>query len=71
MAFFETKSFAGVFVSGFETTTEFVKWIRDVSDDATKIDILASLLTIGETFFFRDSKTFEGIERLIIPDLIN
>jgi chemotaxis protein methyltransferase CheR len=56
---------------GFETTTEFVKWIRDVSDDATKIDILASLLTIGETFFFRDSKTFEGIERVIIPDLIN
>jgi chemotaxis protein methyltransferase CheR len=55
---------------GFETTTEFVKWIGDVSDDATKIDILASLLTIGETFFFRDSKTFEGIERVIIPDLI-
>ncbi len=55
---------------GFETTKEFVEWVGDVRDDATKIDILASLLTIGETFFFRDSNTFEGIERVIIPDLI-
>ena len=55
---------------GFATTTEFVKWLEDVQDQNKKIDILASLLTIGETFFFRDYKTFEGIERVIIPDLM-
>ncbi len=55
---------------GFETTSDFVKWLVDVHDQNSKIDILANILTIGETFFFRDFKTFEGIERVIIPDFI-
>jgi chemotaxis protein methyltransferase CheR len=49
---------------------EFVKWITEISEHEKKIDILASLLTIGETFFFRDPNTFDGIEHFIIPDVI-
>ena len=55
---------------GFISMAEFVKWITEISDHEKKIDILASLLTIGETFFFRDPKTFDGIEHFIIPDVI-
>jgi len=55
---------------GFISVAEFVKWITEISDHEKKIDILASLLTIGETFFFRDPKTFDGIEHFIIPDVI-
>jgi chemotaxis protein methyltransferase CheR len=33
-------------------------------------EILASHLTIGETYFFRDQKIFDSLENRILPDLI-
>lgn len=35
------------------------------------IKILASCLTIGETYFFRDKSLFEIMRRKILPDIIN
>jgi len=32
--------------------------------------VLASHLTIGETYFFRDSGTFQALEEHILPELI-
>ncbi|MDF9409185.1 tetratricopeptide repeat protein [Pelotomaculum isophthalicicum JI] len=36
-----------------------------------QIDILASHLTVGETYFYRDKKIFNVLEKHIIPELIN
>jgi len=33
-------------------------------------EILAGSLTIGETYFFRDTKVFEALEKKILPELI-
>ena len=37
----------------------------------SRIEILASHLTIGETYFFRDGKTFEILQDHILPELIS
>jgi len=37
----------------------------------SRIEILASHLTIGETYFFRDGKTFEILQERILPELIS
>jgi chemotaxis protein methyltransferase CheR len=60
----------GAASNGFISVAEFVKWIAETSDYEKRVDILASLLAVGETFFFRDLKTFDGIEHFIIPDVI-
>jgi chemotaxis protein methyltransferase CheR len=36
----------------------------------SQVEILASHLTIGETFFFRDHGTFDVLEQSVLPDLI-
>src|SRR5712691_9255156 len=43
-----------------------------VSSPLTKseIEVLASHLTIGETYFFRDNKTFEILQDHVLPELI-
>ena len=35
-----------------------------------RIEILASHLTIGETYFFRERKAFEALEERILPELV-
>jgi chemotaxis protein methyltransferase CheR len=35
-----------------------------------EIEILASHLTVGETYFFREPKSFEALKRHILPELI-
>ncbi len=37
----------------------------------SRIEVLASHLTIGETYFFRDGKTFEILQDRILPELIS
>jgi len=36
----------------------------------TQIEILASHLTVGETYFFRETKSFEALEEHILPQLL-
>lgn len=36
-----------------------------------KLKAIASCLTIGETYFFRDNKLFEALEKSVLPDLIS
>lgn len=45
---------------------------RLVTSQLTKeqIEILASYLTVGETYFFREKKSFEVLEEHILPELI-
>jgi chemotaxis protein methyltransferase CheR len=35
-----------------------------------QLEILASHLTVGETYFFRDQAAFDCLERLVLPELI-
>lgn len=37
----------------------------------TQIEILASHLTVGETYFFREKKSFEALEEHILPALLH
>lgn len=36
-----------------------------------QIEILASHLTVGETYFFRDQQSFEALEKSVLPELIH
>lgn len=54
---------------GFKSATDFTEWLMETTDFQKRIDVLADLLTIGETFFFRDTKAFDGLERVILPEL--
>ncbi len=55
---------------GFQDAESCIQWL--VSSPLTKnqIEILASHLTVGETYFFREKKSFEILEDHILPELI-
>jgi chemotaxis protein methyltransferase CheR len=36
-----------------------------------EIEVLASCLTVGETYFFREKRSFEALEQHILPDLLH
>lgn len=55
---------------GFKSATELAEWLMETPDFQKRIDVLADFLTIGETFFFRDTKAFDGFERVILPELL-
>ncbi|MBI4190530.1 MAG: chemotaxis protein CheR, partial [Betaproteobacteria bacterium] len=35
-----------------------------------QIEILASHLTVGETYFFREKASFESLEKYVLPELV-
>ncbi len=55
---------------GFIDEETFINWLRSPSPDRKYIEILASHLTIGETYFFREQDTFRALEERIIPELV-
>jgi chemotaxis protein methyltransferase CheR len=54
----------------FETLDDFIEWILSAPLKRKQIELLASYLTVQETYFFRDAKTFQAMERAALPDLI-
>jgi chemotaxis protein methyltransferase CheR len=54
----------------FENVGEFIEWLLSSSPTQKQIEILASHLTVGETYFFREKRAFEILEQSILPDLI-
>lgn len=56
---------------GFENVGEFIEWLLSSLPTQKQIEILASHLTVGETYFFREKKAFEILERSVLPDLID
>ncbi len=56
---------------GFENVGEFIAWLLCSSPTQKQIEILASHLTVGETYFFREKKGFEILEHSILPGLID
>lgn len=45
-------------------------WLRSASPTRAETEVLASHLTIGETYFFRDPETLQVFETTIVPDLL-
>ena len=53
-----------------ENGESFLEWLLSSSPTRSQIEILASHLTIGETYFFRDKQLFRALEAQILSELI-
>ncbi len=56
---------------GFDNQDEFVKWILSTTLNDEQIKKIVLHLTIGETYFFRDVKSFEIIRDHILPKILS
>lgn len=54
----------------FEDLEVFAHWLLADSLNREQIELLADFLTVGETYFFRDPKSFSVLESEIFPQLI-
>lgn len=55
---------------GFESEAAFVDWLRKTPLKKEHIERLAFHLTVGETYFFRDSSSIDALEQKILPELV-
>ncbi|OGU40358.1 MAG: hypothetical protein A2X61_11040 [Ignavibacteria bacterium GWB2_35_12] len=55
---------------GFDDLVQFVDWLLGIELTSAQIEQLASHFTIGETYFFRDIKYFNAIEKILKEELI-
>jgi chemotaxis protein methyltransferase CheR len=55
----------------FSSADSFIEWLLRQKLSDAQIKKLASHLTIGETYFFREKKALEFLERKYLPDLIS
>jgi len=55
---------------GFEYPGACVRWLPTRELTTRQIETLASHLTVGETYFFRDPASFEALGREILPPLV-
>ena len=55
---------------GFDQVEEFIEGLLSLSPTRNQIEILASHLTVGETYFFRERRAFEILEKSLLPGLI-
>lgn len=56
--------------SGFSDPNEFVSNIVRGNHDEHTIGFISFYLTVGETYFFRDSLSYHVLKTEIIPDLV-
>lgn len=56
---------------GFSDLRTGAEWLLSTPLSKTELDVLASHLTIGETYFFREKRTFEVLRGRILPQLIH
>ena len=55
---------------GFENAESCFGWLMSSPLTRSQIETLASYLTIGETYFFREKKSFDALENHILKELI-
>ncbi|MBI5570211.1 MAG: chemotaxis protein CheR [Desulfomonile tiedjei] len=56
---------------GFSDVQACANWLLEIPLGHTQIDVLAGVLTVGETHFFRDEKLWESLESEILPEIIS
>lgn len=54
----------------FDAIEPFVSWLLSTKLTQRQVEMLASHLTVGETYFFRETASLEALEKYILPDLI-
>ncbi len=54
----------------FADVASFAQWLASASLSRNEIELLASHLTVGETYFFREKKSLEILEEHILSELI-
>jgi len=54
----------------FDNVESCLHWLSSSPLTKIQIEILASHLTVGETYFFREKKSLEIMEQSVLPDLI-
>jgi len=55
---------------GFQRVEPCVRWLLSAPLGKSQIETLARYLTVGETYFFREHKMFDALEKRILPPLI-
>lgn len=53
-----------------QNAESFLEWLLSSSPTRSQIEILASHLTVGETYFFRDKPLFRALEAQILSEMI-
>lgn len=48
----------------------YIRWLLDAPLTRTRIEVLASHLTVGETYFFREKASLDILEQRILPELL-
>lgn len=56
---------------GFSDTLEFIQWLNTATLSRHHIEALAANLTVGETYFFRDTDSFKALEESILPSIVS
>jgi chemotaxis protein methyltransferase CheR len=56
--------------TGFPGSVEFVEWLTRSPQSKEQLETLASHLTVGETYFWRDKETFRVLRKMIIPEFL-
>lgn len=55
---------------GFENAAACIGWLLSAPPTKAQLQVLASHLTIGETYFFRDKQTLEALAKNVLSELI-
>jgi chemotaxis protein methyltransferase CheR len=55
---------------GFDDPEACIRWLMSNPLKKHQIETLACQFTVGETYFFREPKVFEALEKQILPELI-
>jgi chemotaxis protein methyltransferase CheR len=55
---------------GFDDVESFIHWLTSSEVSREQVDLLASHLTISETYFWRELGVFEALTELILPELV-
>src|ERR1044071_6168300 len=55
----------------FDDVESCVQWLASSPVSQSQIETLASHFTVGETYFFRETPSFDLLERRVLPKLIN
>ena len=55
---------------GFADTESFIQWLTSSAVSREQIEILASHLTISETYFWREPQVFDALMEHILPQLV-
>ncbi|HXM47890.1 MAG TPA: CheR family methyltransferase [Pyrinomonadaceae bacterium] len=56
---------------GFADLTSGAEWLLSTPLTKAQLEVLVSHLTIGETYFFRETKTFQALSEKIISELVH